>query len=83
MALKLGDQDHIVCPICDGDNVHIIGFAKIDSHDNYEAAGDWVRGDVHAVKMECENGDHTFDIQFGFHKGWTRIRAVPSQTGAW
>ena len=67
----IGENQHIVCPVCNDDYVHHESrSAVIDGDDSYKASPH-AKGDVIAIPMYCENGGHQFSVLFGFHKGYT------------
>ena len=61
----------LLCPICGYDFVHIQNSINIDGKDSY-AGGRGVRGSVIVIPMWCEN-DHSWEVDFGFHKGQTYL----------
>ncbi len=66
-------MDSIACPLCGEEYVHHEARTLIVSGgDNYEA-NPKVRGSVISIPMWCENGGHCFNVNLGFHKGFTFI----------
>ena len=60
--------NQIKCPVCGDEYVHI-GQPTFKATDEYDA---WEgRGNCASVPMECEAGQHEWEVKFGFHKGYT------------
>jgi len=67
---KRPEMSQLRCPICGYDYIHLDKPIYMESHDNYEAMGEFVRGDVIKIPFWCE-ANHYGYFYFGFHKGMT------------
>ena len=75
LPFSLGNYgDQLSCPVCGDEYVHIDSATSSGNKDDYSSG--WVRGDTVTINFYCES-NHTFSLEFGFHKGNTYLRVNP------
>ncbi len=62
---------HVECPVCGGEYVHFGApiYQETDDYDAWEGRGSAIR-----IPMWCELEWHSWEVIFGFHKGYTFTR---------
>lgn len=71
------DAEQLCCPACGDIYVHIVNAKVRKTKADYFYQ--WVKGDVVTIYFSCENGEHHFSLEFGFHKGFTFLQVNPEE----